>query len=155
MQQETQPLLLLVPRPAGDALWARQWLVTAGSSVTHCSSSPPSLGAGQPFSVILALLGGTLGSWKKSEGEILCFLPVFVSDVPRDLVELQASTLGAHGQTCRRPSPALELCYINRTVVSSHLSHITEPSGIRLVRPWQVLWFCPIPFCLFTDCHWE
>ena len=83
-------------------------LVTAGSSATHCSSSPPSLGAGQPFSVILALLGGALGSWKKSEEEILYFLPVFFfPDVPRDLVEIQASTLGAHGQTCRRPSPSV------------------------------------------------
>ena len=52
-------------------------LGTAGSPVTHCSSSPPSLGAGQPFSVTLDLLGGALGSWKKSEGERLYFLPAF------------------------------------------------------------------------------
>ena len=54
----------------------------AGSPVTHCSSSPPSLGAGQPFSVTLALLGGALGSWKKSEGERLYFLPAFFQMSP-------------------------------------------------------------------------
>lgn len=108
------PGLLVTPSEPGSGLPA----MTAGSSATHCSSSPPSLGAGQPFSVILALLGGALGSWKKSGRDTVlpaCFSP----DVPRDLVEIQASTLGS-SLAKHAGDPAQCQNFVTLTEVLSH-----------------------------------